>query len=396
MRTILLILDSLGIGAAHDAAEYNDSGSDTLGHIIEHTISKNSPLHIPNLTNLGLLNAHKTSTSKTSFLPAPTYLIASHAVGQEISQGKDTPSGHWEIAGVPVPFDWHYFEKNETSFPQDLLNTIYQMGGLNGSLGNTHASGTQIIAELGQDHIETGLPIFYTSADSVFQIAAHEEHFGLTELYELCEVVSEITQPMNVGRVIARPFIGTNSTNFERTGNRHDYAIAPPAPTILNHMADHGALVIGIGKIADIYAHSGITQEIRAHGHPALWKETLTAIQKNPDNALIITNFVDFDALYGHRRDPQGYATALEEFDKMLPTLLEQLTENDLLILTADHGNDPTHPGTDHTRENIPILIYQKNKPPKNHGLRNTFADIAQTIATHQNLPPIPHGTSII
>ncbi|MEM7144610.1 MAG: phosphopentomutase [Verrucomicrobiota bacterium] len=423
VRTTLIILDSLGIGSTPDAKDFGppntpDTGANTLAHIAEYFATgqadhhpdrppnhNTGPLHLPNLSALGLAHAATdASPDKTTppGLSLDTQLTGAYAHAKEISSGKDTPSGHWEIAGVPVPFDWSYFPNTPDCFPQDLLQSILTKSNLPASLGNKHSSGTTIIAELGKQHRDTGHPIFYTSADSVFQIAAHEDPdvFGLEKLYALCKIAREVfdDSTLNLGRVIARPFVGDSAENFQRTGNRHDYAVPPPSPTVLQKLVDDKGTVIAIGKIADIYAHTGVTEEIRASGHPDLWTATLDAVDRAPDHSLVITNFVDFDALYGHRRNPAGYGAALEIFDTRLPELTARINpETDLLILTADHGNDPTWTGTDHTREHIPILLLGKNVVPgQNHGLRPTFSDIAQTIAQHHLLPAFPNAQSIL
>jgi phosphopentomutase len=396
-RAILLVLDSFGIGAAPDAANFVDEGADTLGHIAA-AFTKN-PLHLPNLRRLGLGHAYQLLHGK---FPAgwngEIPLIGAYAAARSISTGKDTPSGHWEIAGVPVRFDWSYFPKKPDCFRQDLLDEIFCRSGIKSSLGNCHASGTEILDRLGAEHIRTGLPIFYTSADSVFQIACHEEAFGLDRLYELCKTARAVldASDLKVGRVIARPFTGPPEGPFQRTGNRHDYAVPPPAPTLLQRVSEAGRDVIGIGKIADIYAHTGVTEEVRASGHPALWKETLAALHRCGDGGLVMTNFVDFDAVFGHRRDAIGYGKALEEFDARLPELLGKLRDCDLLCLTADHGNDPTWSGTDHTREQVPVLFHGQNLPAaQNLGLRDTFADIGQTLAKWLRVPALGDYASI-
>lgn len=398
-RIILLVLDSFGIGASADAEIFGDTGANTFGHIAEVFAKETSlePLELPNLCRLGLSHAYKTSTgSFPTGMSVPDSLMGSWACAKEISSGKDTPSGHWEMMGVPALWDWGYFHDQKNSFSQDVLDEITQRSGITGYLGNCHSSGTKIIAKLGEEHIKTGKPIFYTSADSVFQIACHEKSFGLEKLYQLCEVCREILTPLNIGRVIARPFIGTCAENFQRTGNRHDYAVKPPNPTVLQKLVDDSGTVIGVGKIGDIFAHTGMSEEIRASGHPALWHETLAAMDRAPKRSVIMSNFVDFDAVYGHRRDPVGYGKALEEFDRQLPTIFKKMRPNDLLILTADHGNDPTWKGTDHTREHVPILLYQKNRLPSDLGFRDTFADIAQTIAQIFNLSPFEHGNTLL
>ena len=397
-RIILIVMDSLGIGSSADAEHFGDQGADTLGHIAE-VFAKQKPLLIPNLAKLGLAHAYHLSTSKfPAGIEIPENIVGSYACAKEISSGKDTPSGHWEMTGVPVLWDWGYFTQHENSFPDDLLDEIVRRSGIPGYLGNCHASGTEIISRLGEQHLRSGKPIFYTSADSVFQIACHEESFGLKKLYDLCEICREILNPLNIGRVIARPFIGTSAENFQRTGNRHDYSIQPPEATVLQKLVADGGYVIGIGKIGDIFAHTGMSEEIRASGHEALWSETLTAMEKTQisknSRSIIMTNFVDFDALYGHRRDVIGYGKALEEFDRQLPLLFAKMKADDLLIITADHGNDPSWHGTDHTREHIPILLHQRGMQPTNQGFRNSFADIAQTIAQIFKLKPFEHGKS--
>jgi phosphopentomutase len=313
-----------------------------------------------------------------------------------MSSGKDTPSGHWEIAGVPVLFEWGYFSKLTDTFPQELLDKLVERAELPGYLGNCHSSGTTIIAELGDEHIRTGKPIFYTSADSVFQIACHEEAFGLQRLYDLCDIARELVDEYEIGRVIARPFVGDSPDNYVRTANRRDLTTPPPAPTVLDKLVEAGGDVVSIGKIADIYAHKGITKKIKASGNAALFDATLEALDETPDNSIIFTNFVDFDMLYGHRRDVDGYAAALEYFDERLPELLAKLSAEDLLIITADHGCDPTWPGSDHTRENIPVIALGAGLKPGSLGKRDTFADIGQSLASYFDLPPMDYGTSFL
>jgi len=409
-RAILLVLDSFGIGNAPDAADYgdfssgdfssgdsssSDAGSDTLGHIARYRADAGRPLELPNLARLGLYQAHHLSTGEwAAGISPPNTVDGAYASAREISSGKDTPSGHWEIAGVPALFEWGYFTERENSFPPDLLQALVERAELPGVLGNCQASGMPVLEALGEDHIESGKPIVYTSADSVFQIAAHETHFGLERLYALCEIARELLMPYNIGRVIARPFIGETPQTFERTGNRRDYAIEPPAPTVLQKLHDSGGSVLGVGKIGDIYAHCGVTKVIKAHGHDDLFEATLKAIDDAGDQTLVMTNFVDFDTLYGHRRDPEGYASALEAFDRRLPEVLAKLEPGDLLILTADHGNDPTWRGTDHTREQVPVLIAGDAIAPGNYGQRGTYADIGQTLAEHFGLSAMEYGRS--
>jgi phosphopentomutase len=390
-RAILCILDSFGIGGAPDAADYGDTGSDTLGHI-----AANYPISLPNMDALGLGAAAKLSTGAI-----PRGLTAEPrggrwGVGREVSKGKDTPSGHWEIAGVPVPFEWGYFPREEPTFPPELIAQLIERSGIPGILGNKHASGTAVIAELGEESIRTGKPICYTSIDSVFQIAAHETHFGLDRLYKLCETAFELTAPLNIGRVIARPFVGEDADTFKRTGNRRDFAIAPPEPTLLDRAKDAGRQVYAIGKISDIYAGHGVTHKIKATGNMALFDRTLEAMEMAADGAFIMTNFVDFDQDFGHRRDVPGYAQALEAFDRRLPELIAALRPDDLVVLTADHGNDPTWRGSDHTREQTPIMVFSPSLTPASIGIRPTFADIGESIARWLGLQPGPHGKSFL
>lgn len=411
-RTIILLLDSLGIGAAEDAAdfvgtladgsEFNDVGSNTLGHIAQYCAAgkankgRNGPLNIPNLNKLGFGRA----CAKSSLLFPPGLdesiePIAAYGYAKEISTGKDTPSGHWEMTGAPVLSEWGYFKDKKNSFPQDLLDKIVQAANLPGYLGNCHAPGTTILKQLGDEHIKTGKPIFYTSTDSVFQIACHEEIFGLQKLYDLCTVTRELLEDYNIGRVIARPFLGSNSNNYQRTGNRHDYSILPPAATLLDYMKDSGGQVIGIGKISDIFTQQGITKTIRPFGLEALFDSSLEELKHAGDQTIIFTNFVNFDADFGHRRDIAGYAAALEYFDQRIPEVFALMEEDDLLLLTADHGCDPSWPGTDHTREHIPIVFYGKNIQAGFMGKRETFADIGQTIASYHGLTKLEYGTAI-
>ena len=405
-RAFIMVLDSFGIGASKDAEKYGDKGSDTLGHIAQACFNgeadkgRKGPLHLPNLTALGLGKAAEASTG--AFPPGldpQAEIIGAYAYAKELSSGKDTPSGHWEIAGVPVLFDWGYFSDTENSFPQELLDKLVERAGLPGYLGNCHSSGTVILDKLGEEHMKTGKPIFYTSADSVFQIACHEETFGLQRLYDLCEIAREELDKgeYNIGRVIARPFVGDKAGNFERTGNRHDLAVEPPSPTILKKLVEEKqGEVISVGKIADIYAHVGITKKVKATGLDALFDATVKEMAQAPDNAIVFTNFVDFDSAWGHRRDVAGYAGGLELFDRRLPELMALVKEGDILILTADHGCDPTWHGTDHTREHIPVLIYGPGIKPGFLGARDTFADIGQTVAEYFGLSDMEYGKSML
>ncbi len=403
-RAIILVLDSFGVGAADDAARYGDEGSNTYGHIAEHCMQgladvsglRQGPLHLPHLSALGLNHLATEATNKPLESIAPSQNPQGiYGYAQEQSLGKDTPSGHWEMAGVPVLFEWGYFQPDYPSFPQSLVDDFLRETGLPGILGNKHASGTEIIKEYGQKHIETGKVIAYTSADSVFQIAAHEKHFGLKRLYEISEIARKLVDKYNIGRVIARPFVGEPG-DFTRTANRRDYATPPPEPTLLDYLQQAGKKVIAIGKISDIFAHQGISKVVKAENNMALFDATLDVLQDAPDGSLVFTNFVDFDSAFGHRRDITGYANALEAFDVRLPELKAALKEGDLVILTADHGCDPSWEGSDHTREFIPIIAYGPSVEAKNIGKRASFADIGQSVATHLNIPPLPKGQSFI
>ena len=397
-RAIILVMDSFGVGATADAEKFGDVGSNTLGSIARiRDASADGPLKLPNLARLGLFEAGRVSAGEyPAGAEKEADIIGAYGCAAELSSGKDTPSGHWEIAGVPVLFDWGYFSDKTNTFPAELLDKLIERADLPGVLGNCHSSGTTIIAELGDEHVRTGKPIVYTSADSVFQVAAHEEAFGLQRLYDLCDIARELVDDYNIGRVIARPFVGDSPENYVRTGNRRDLTTPPHAPTVLDKLVEAGGDVISIGKIADIYAHQGITQKVKASGNAALFDATLDALGEAPDRSIVFTNFVDFDMLYGHRRDVAGYAAALEYFDERLPELLDLMREDDLLIITADHGCDPSWEGTDHTREHIPVLAYGRGVSPGSLGKRETFADIGQSLAAFFELPPMDYGTSFI
>jgi len=397
-RAIILVMDSFGIGATADADRFGDAGSNTLGSIArERNSSTAGPLKLPNLTRLGLMHAAMESAGE---FPAGTdtdaEVIGAYGFASELSSGKDTPSGHWEIAGVPVLFDWGYFTSKTNTFPAELLDKLIERADLPGVLGNCHSSGTTIIAELGEKHMASGKPIVYTSADSVFQIACHEETFGLQRLYDVCDIARDLVDEYKVGRVIARPFVGTNNGNFVRTGNRRDITDPPPSPTLLDKLVESGGEVISVGKIADIYAHQGVTKKIKATGNAALFDATLEALSSAPDRSIVFTNFVDFDMLYGHRRDVDGYADALEYFDKRLPELYELMNDDDVLVICADHGCDPTWKGTDHTREHIPVLVYGAGVTAGSLGKRETFADIGQSLAGFFGLAPLDYGVSFL
>ncbi|RUO30776.1 phosphopentomutase [Aliidiomarina sedimenti] len=394
-RSIILMMDSFGVGASEDAAEFGDTGANTLGSIARH-----AKLSLPNLERLGLgLLAEQASGERPQGLTYNGPVDALYGYAAEVSRGKDTPSGHWEMAGVPVLFDWHYFPQQAQCFPAQFIQQLIQRNQLPGVLGECHASGTTILEQLGDRHCQSGMPIVYTSADSVLQIAAHEEHFGLERLLGLCEDARQLLDDMelNVGRVIARPFVGgSQSGDYTRTGNRRDYSVLPPADTVLDRLKAAGGEVISIGKIADIYAHQGITQKVKVSGNDDIFAATLEAMRSAPDNSLIFPNFVDFDSQYGHRRDIQGYANALNEFDARLPQLIAQLKQGDRVFITADHGCDPSFPGSDHTREFVPVICFGPGVKGASIGRRGTFADIGQSIATHHNLPPLDYGKSFL
>lgn len=395
-RVVILMMDSFGIGGAEDAAKFGDAGANTLGHIA----AARGGLKVPNMAALGLLKAAEASTG----LPVtageqdnPAILVPSkYGFMKETSLGKDTSSGHWEMAGSPVQFEWGYFKPEYPSFPEELIKKICDEAGLPGILGNKAASGTAIIDELGEEHIQTGKPICYTSADSVFQIAAHEKHFGLDKLYKLCEIAFKHVAPYNIARVIARPFEGEKKGEFKRTKNRHDYSVKPPMPTVLDAIKNAGGEVISVGKISDIYAKQGITKAVKASGLEELWNVTLEEAKNAPDFSLVFTNFVDFDMTWGHRRDVEGYARGLEYFDARLPDLIAQMQACDIAFITADHGCDPTYKGTDHTREHVPVIMFGPGVRPQYIGARETYADLGQTIADYFKLPPLKFGKSFL
>jgi phosphopentomutase len=382
-RAFLFILDSFGIGHAPDAAAFGDEGANTFLHIADRM-----SLHLPHMASLGLGLAAQSAGGRNPFPDAA--LIGKWGHAREVSQGKDTITGHWEIAGVPVPFAWHYYPDTERSFPQSLLDEIIKRAKIPGLLCGTHASGTQVIEDFGDEHVATGKPIIYTSADSVIQIAAHEKHFGLQRLYDVCKVARELTYDLKVGRVIARPFVGESAKTYERTGNRKDYAVTPPSPTLLKIATDAARHVISVGKIGDIYGHVGTGEEVKVSGNAAMMEKVIALMPTLKDGGFLMTNFVD--TLYGHRRDPIGYGKLLEAFDRELPNVFAQLREGDVLILTADHGNDPTWKGTEHTREQIPIMIHGAGAGSV--GQRSSFADIGQSIAQLLKLAPLQAGTA--
>ncbi len=401
-RGFILVIDSFGIGAAADADKFGDVGSDTLGHIAEACDKgladvaglRSGPLALPNLVRLGLGRAAASSRGQIPpGLQDQGEINAAYGYAGELSYGKDTPSGHWEMAGLPVLFDWGFFPNTEPCFPADLIDDLVTRCGLPGILGNRYASGTEILVELGEEHIRTGKPICYTSADSVFQIAAHEQHFGLDRLYDVCSVAQEIFKPMEIGRVIARPFIGRDAQNFQRTANRRDLTKRPHGPTLLDRVFEAGGEVVSVGKISDIFAGRAISRKVKAGTTDGLFDLALAETKSAGDGALVFINFVDFDSLYGHRRDIAGYAAALEALDRRMPEFEAGLQPGDMAIITADHGCDPSWPGTEHTRENVPVLIFGPGVPTMDLGARETMADMGQTLATHLGVAALDSGT---
>ena len=398
-RAFLIVIDSVGIGGAPDAGAFfngdlPDTGANTLGHIAQACAAgkaedgRTGPLNIPNLNALGAGAAMRLATGLDLGWPAPT---GAFAAATEISMGKDTPSGHWELAGVPVPWDWHTFPDATPAFPQVVTDRICELAGTDGILANCHASGTQVIEDFGAEHLRTGQPICYTSVDSVLQIAAHEVHFGLDRLLRLCQDLAPMLHDMKVGRVIARPFVGEDGA-FERTLNRHDYAIAPPSPTLCDWLHDAGRSVQAIGKIGDIFSMRGI-DEVRKGADTTLMQHLSDLVDDAPDGGFVFANFVEFDSQYGHRRDVSGYARHLEWFDGELRRVLAKLRPDDLLCVTADHGNDPTWPGTDHTRERVPVLVHGIGTRDLGHV---AFADVSASIATHLGVPSRGPGRSFL
>ncbi|MGM9932920.1 phosphopentomutase [Pradoshia sp.] len=383
-RVFLTVMDSVGIGEAPDAERFGDKGADTLGHIAE----RMNGLHMPVMGKLGLSNIREIKGIEKAEKP-----MAYYTKMQEASNGKDTMTGHWEIMGLRIDTPFRVFPDG---FPPELIQELEEKSGRK-IIGNKPASGTEILVELGEEHVKTGALIVYTSADSVLQIAAHEDIVPLDELYRICEIAREITlrDEYMVGRVIARPFVGEPG-DFKRTPNRHDYALKPFGRTVMNELKDAGFDVISIGKIADIYDGEGVTKALRTTSNmDGMDKQVQTLDMEF--TGLSFLNLVDFDALFGHRRDPEGYGKALEEYDVRLQEVLDKLRDDDLLIITADHGNDPVHAGTDHTREYVPLLVYSKQfKEGKELPLRMTFADIGATVAENFGVKMPEHGTSFL
>ncbi|MBV6716603.1 phosphopentomutase [Paenibacillus chitinolyticus] len=384
-RIHLIVLDSVGIGEAPDAAKFDDFDVDTLGHIAR----ERGGLNMPNMAKLGLSNIRPIEG-----VPAADKPLAYYTKMQEASNGKDTMTGHWEIMGLNIETPFRVFPDG---FPDELIGRIEEKTGRK-VIGNKPASGTEIIDELGEEHVKTGALIIYTSADSVLQIAAHEDVVPLKELYEICEFCREITleDPYMLGRIIARPFVG-EAGSFKRTANRHDYALKPFGRTTMNELKDKGFDVIALGKISDIYDGEGVTKAVRTVSNMDGMDKLVDTLGES-FTGLSFLNLVDFDALFGHRRDPQGYGQALEEYDARLPEVFAKLTDEDLLIVTADHGNDPTYRGTDHTREYVPLLVYSPRFADggKELPLRRTFADIGATVADNFGVTLPAHGTSFL
>ncbi|WP_342359834.1 phosphopentomutase [Terrarubrum flagellatum] len=402
-RCFLIVMDSVGCGAAEDARLYGDEGSDTIGHIAEACAAgrgdredlRKGSLQLPFLASMGLRKAAETSRGA----PLPSFGETGELRGQwgylvETARGKDTPSGHWEIAGCPVMFEWKTFPDRRPAFPRELTDALIRDGKIPGLLGDRHSNGVAIIEELGAEHMRTGKPIIYTSVDSVIQIAAHEDAaiFGLERLYDLCRVARRLADPMNVGRVIARPFVGDPDKGFARTGNRKDFAVEPPDDTLLDRCLQAKRDVISLGKIGDIFAHRATGREVKAAGNMALFDKLIEETPKLGEGGLLFANFVDFDSEFGHRRDVPGYAHCLEQFDARLPSFAALLKPGDVAIITADHGNDPTWRGTDHTREHVPLLVFGPGLAPRAIGRRETYADIAAAIAAHLGLLAVGPG----
>lgn len=402
-RAFVFVLDSFGIGGAADAAEFGDEGANTFAHIADACRNgqadrvglRSGALIVPNMKAMGLAQAAHIASGYDFELAGTSLLPSSfNGAAQEISNGKDTPSGHWEIAALPMRFGWGRFPDTVPAFPPALTEAMIREGSVPGILGNCHSDGMSVIEAFGVEHIATGKPICYTSVDSVLQIAAHEVHFGLERLYAFCKVVRRLCDPLKIGRVIARPFLGETPETFKRTPNRRDYAVSPPEPTLLDRITRGQGRVLAVGKIGDIFAHRGVTKLRKAAGNMAMFDQALEAMNEADDGDFVFANFVDFDSEFGHRRDPAGYAAALEAFDRRVPEALALLKKGDMFVLTADHGNDPTWRGTDHTRERIPLIGLAPGLAGGSVGLRATFADIGETVAEHLGIGPGKYGTS--
>jgi len=383
-RAFVIVLDSLGVGALPDAADFGDEGAHTLDHLV----GANGGLTAPRLIELGL-----GCIEGVASLPRPNTPAAAHGRCKESSPGKDTSTGHWEMMGCPLEEAFPVFPDG---FGAEILEPFIERAGISGILGNKAASGTEILDELGTEHIETGKPIVYTSADSVFQVAAHEEAFGLERLYGICQIARELLDPLGVGRVIARPFIGSDG-DWQRTYNRRDFSMEPPTETALDRISTAGQPVVGVGKIEDIYAGRGVTESIHTEGNTD-GMARCTKRAETLESGLLFINLVDFDMLYGHRRDAIGYARAIEVFDAQLQRFEETLRPGDMVILSADHGNDPTvMESTDHTREYVPVIAYGPGLAPGvDLGTRSSFADIGATVEEHLGLTPVGPGRSFL
>lgn len=391
MKVILIILDSVGIGESPDAADYGDEGANTLAHIAEYTEGINIPfLQEMGIGNIPTLIASGYPVQGVPPVPCPS---ASFGAMHEMSQGKDTTTGHWEIAGIELKQGFHIFPKGPPSFPAELMLALEKQTSRK-IIGNKAASGTKIIDELGPRQMEEGCWIMYTSADSVLQIAAHEKVISLEELYGACEIARKLCDAYNVGRIIARPYIGKPGS-FQRTENRRDYSCPPPEPTVLDNLTNAGIAVYAVGKIEDIFVRRGITQSFHTGNNNESQAKVMELVKQNI-SGLIFANFIDFDMLYGHRRDADGYARALQLTDSFFGELIPELDNSDILIITADHGNDPTFRGTDHTREYVPLLVYQPSRPGYCLGIRQGFYDVAQSLASAFHIRPMPRGISFL
>ncbi len=398
-RAFLIVLDSVGCGGAPDAAAYGDEGANTLGHIAEECAAgraergRSGPLRMPHLDALGLGAAIRLASGAGAPGLASVPPRGRWGAATEVSRGKDTPSGHWELSGVPVPWDWHYFPRAVPAFPPDLTARICALAGTDGILGNRHAAGIAIMHELGAEHLRTGWPICYTSADSVLQIAAHEVAFGLDRLLALCAALAPVAHAMKVGRVIARPFTGSADAGFARTGNRRDYAIAPPGETICDRAQGAGRVVHAVGKIGDIFSHRGIDRLHKGPDDAALFGHLMQLADTAEPGSLTFANLVEFDSNFGHPRDVAGYARALEWFDGQAGAFLARLKPGDMAIFTADHGNDPTWHGTEHTRERVPVLVAGRGAGEIGHC---AFVDVGASVGDHLGLSAAPKGRSFL
>ena len=381
-RVVFIVLDSVGLTAAPDAAAFGDEGASTLGNLYRYRQKQDRDFAVPNLHRAGLDDLfYRHGIMKE---PPSGNKNAAWGTLEEVSRGKDTSSGHWEFAGIPQSKAFPIFPQG---FPASLIEAWCRANHLPGVLGNSVASGTTIIEDLGEEHLRTGKPIVYTSSDSVFQVAVHEESFGLERLYRICESARELLNPLNVGRVIARPFVGTDAKNFARTENRKDYSVMPDYPNLLDVISENGNFVYGVGKIDDIFCHRGLTRTNHTGRNETSMQATLQALEETRgESGLIFVNLIDFDQKYGHRRDPEGYATCVESFDAWLPQLLGELGPEDLLIVSADHGNDPTFKGTDHTRELVPFFIYGTGVSPRYLGNFRGFQHISKWVLDYLNL----------